>query len=196
MGAASNREAAGWRGEAVTVPVLLSVWIPALPQRVLSGNAGSRSRRDPWAVANARGLLKGEVMAALLSLGPVPCAHFERARVTVTLRLTNKKPKAMDCGQCVELMAAGDYPRWSIPANGASPVPCCHYRPKDVGNIGGDVLKPILDAFTWLEVWPDDDFTHVPEVTLKIERVAEIADEGIAVTVEQLEPHRGGRHTA
>ena len=55
-----------------------------------------------------------------------------------------------------------------------------------MGNTGGQPLKPVLDAFTWLEIWPDDDYTHVPEVTLRIERVAEIADEGIAVTVEGL----------
>lgn len=176
----------------MTTETTLSVFVHALPQRILSSNAGARSRRDPWAVAQARGTLKGDVMFAIMDAhsnpltvlagGGTDLPHFDRATATVTLRLTNKKPHATDCRQCVELIAGGEYPSWSMPAAG-KPIPCCHYRPKDVGNMGGDVLKPILDAFTWLEIWPDDDWKHVPEVTLRIERVETIEEEGICVEV-------------
>ena len=82
-------------------------------------------------------------------------------------------------------MLGPDYPTWALPDQG-KPLPCVEYRPKDVGNIGGDVLKPILDALVWMELIKDDDYTHIPEVRLRIERVAEVADEGIYVEMQEV----------
>ena len=161
----------------------LAFTVPYLPQRVLSSNAGARSRRDPWSVANAVGLLKGQVMDELVGRRDLP--RFETARASVTLRHTNRKPKAEECGPCRELMGSGDFPSWALPDDRSKPIKCCHYRPRDVGNIGGQVIKPVLDALTWREVWEDDDWTHLVEVRLRIERVSELAAEGLVVEVEE-----------
>lgn len=154
----------------------LTVEVPALPQRILSSNAGKRSRRDPWSVANARGELKAEVMEALKAVMPLP--SFERATADVTLRRSKRRPKLEDCPRCLERFLAGDHPSWGKDR-------CCCYRPDDVGNIGGDPLKPILDALVWMEVLPDDDMEHLLAVTLRIEAVAEVEDEGITVIVSE-----------
>lgn len=144
--------------------------IPALPDRLLSSNAGGRSRRNPWAVAEAKGVLKNNTMEAMKDHQPIPA--FARCTVTVTLYHSNKRPKVEECPRClIEALNGGD-------------AACCCYRPSDVGNIGGDVLKPILDGMTWMEMVTDDDYTHVEAVTLRIGRVATVAEERIEVYVE------------
>lgn len=152
-------------------------FVPALPQRVTSSNAGARSRRDPWSVANAIAELKAETMDALIPLCPLP--SFERALVTVTFKATNKRPKLEDCPRCLQRHLAGDAPRWAEDR-------CACFRAKDVGNYGGAPLKPVLDALVWMGMLEDDDYVHVPEVRLRIERVVTIEEEGIEVTVQDV----------
>ena len=149
-----------------------AVFVAALPQQVLSSNAGKNSRRDPWSVANAVGELKDEVVQTLLSLGVLP--RFETAVVTVTQRVANRRLKLEDCFRCLNRFLAGDHPKWAEDR-------CACYRPKDVGNV---IHKGVLDALVFMELIEDDDFTHIPELRLRLERVTEIADEGIYVEME------------
>lgn len=163
----------------------MSTWtftVPGLPWRNLSSNAGKRSRRDPWSVAESRGRLKNDTMEALKEC-PIPT--LDRATATVTLHCTSSRPKAGQCPRC--RLLGPDYPSWAIPEKRETPLPCVEYRPKDVGNIGGDVLKPVLDGLVWMEVLPDDDWTHLESVTLRIARVDRLDDERIEVTVQEVE---------
>lgn len=152
------------------------VWVPALPQRVTSSNAGARSRRDPWSVANAIAEMKDETMQAVMAVGELP--HFDRATVTVTFKTAPKRPKLEQCPRCLARAVAGGHPSWAQ-------ATCICFRARDVGNYGGAPLKPILDGLVWLGVLDDDDYKHVPEVTLRIERVADVESEGILVTVSE-----------
>ena len=149
-----------------------AVFVPALPQQVLSSNAGKNSRRDPWSVANAVGELKGEVVQTLLALGELP--RFTVVVVTITQRVTSRRLRLEQCYRCLNRYLAGDHPKWAEDR-------CACYRPKDVGNV---IHKGVLDAIVFMEMLPDDDFTHVTELRLRIERVTAIADEGIYVEVE------------
>ena len=161
----------------------LSFTVSGLPRRNLSSNAGTRSRRNPWDVAESRGLLKGEAMEAIKSVEHV---RFEvPVTAVVTLWHTGKRPTAEQCPRCRTLGA--DYPNWSIPKDHTKPLPCVEYRPTDVGNIGGDSLKPILDALVWEEVIEDDDWTRLTAVTLRIGRAESLESERIEVTVEAVE---------
>lgn len=60
------------------------------------------------------------------------------------------------------------------------------YRPTDVPNIGGDCIKPVVDALVDMGVLPDDDYKHVPGVVLRIEKCQELTDEGYYVEVQEL----------
>lgn len=160
----------------------LAFFIPSLPWRNLSSNAGTRSRRDPWGVAESRGALKADTMEALKGVEFTPFTVPVTAEIV--LRHTGKRPKMDECPRCRTL--GPDYPRWAMPDVG-KPLPCVEYRPKDVGNAGGDVLKPILDGLVWMEVIADDDFTRLVAVTLRIERVGTLDEEGVLVTVAPVE---------
>jgi hypothetical protein len=62
------------------------------------------------------------------------------------------------------------------------------FRPKDAGNIGGDVLKPILDyAVVRHGVVPDDDYRYIDTVTLAVRHVEDNANEGIWVRIDEVE---------
>lgn len=60
------------------------------------------------------------------------------------------------------------------------------YRPRDPSNIGGEIIKGIIDAVVDMGVLPDDDYRYVPAVVLRIERVKTIAEEGIVLIVQEL----------
>mgnify|MGYP001608987717 CR=1 FL=1 len=154
-----------------------SVWVPCLPWRNLSSNAGARSRRAPWGIAESRGRLKNEVLEAIKTQGDL--RRLESATAAITFRLAAKRPKMRECPRCTTL--GTDYPNWAVPADHSQALPCVCYRPEDVGNLGGDPLKPILDALVWMEILPDDDWRHLPSVTLRIERVDSLDAEGILV---------------
>lgn len=142
---------------------------------MLSSNAGKRSRRDPWSVAEARGRLKNDTMEALRDLAELP--RLERASICITLMRSKRRPKLEQCPRCLERALGG-----------ANIDSCCCYRPQDVGNIGGDPIKPILDALVWMEILPDDDHTHLVALTLMIEIVETIPEEGYVVTIQELIP--------
>lgn len=159
----------------------LSFWVPTLPWRNLSSNAGARSRRNPWDVAESAGRLKAEVMEVIKQARPTA---FERPVVAaLTVYHTGKRPKKDQCPRCSRL--SGDYPSWAVPEKRETPLSCVEYRPTDVGNIGGSVLKPVLDALVWQEVIADDDWTRLTGVYLTIARVPSLADEGLLLTVSE-----------
>ena len=136
----------------------LTFWIPALPKRALSPNGGQRSRRNPWEVAEAK-LALGDVAfhAMLAAHGPTVPHLATPVRVAV-------------CLYCKH----GTKNKDGL------------YRPADAGNVGGDVLKPILDyAIVRHGVVPDDDYTNIESVTLMVRHVDRLEDEGIEVRVEE-----------
>jgi len=116
---------------------------------------GSRGEAHQ-AVSAAKVALRADTYHAALSAAPqAALPRFQRAVVSFCYRHSFKRP--------------GDG----------------LYRPDDPSNLGGDVLKGPMDALVDLEVLIDDDYEHVALVTLQIERVAELADEGIAIMVRE-----------
>lgn len=171
-----------------TVGDRIAVFIPALPERMLSSNAGSRSRRDPWAISTAKMLLKGETIGALQG---VALPKLQRVTADVTLVHSGKRPKAQDCPRCRPRLGDGTYPNYALPSDRTKPIPCCCYRPTDVGNIGGEVLKPILDALTYLDILVDDSAEYLTAVTLRIARCTTIDEEGIRLVVDEVDSTGG-----
>jgi len=167
----------------------IDVFIHALPEKMLSSNAGSRSRRDPWSISTAKMILKGETIAALQGCS---LPKFQRVTADVTLIHSGKRPKAADCPRCKPRMGDGTYPGYAIPKDRAKPLPCVCYRPMDVGNIGGEPLKPILDALTYLDILADDSAEYLAAVTLRIQRCTTLEQEGIRLVVEEIETDGGG----
>jgi len=163
----------------------IDVFIHALPEKMLSSNAGSRSRRDPWSISTAKMLLKGETIAALQQNCELP--KFQRVTADVTLIHSGKRPKAVDCPRCKPRMGDGTYPGYAIPKDRAKPLPCVCYRPMDVGNIGGEPLKPILDALTYLDILVDDSAEYLAAVTLRIQRCTTLDQEGIRLVVQEVQ---------
>ena len=135
----------------------MDVWIPALPGRALSANGGGRSRRDPWTLSEAK-LTLGDVAYHAVLAAYAPNIPTIPTPVTITVTLSARHGTKNGDGL---------------------------YRPRDPSNIGGDVLKPIIDyGLVRLGVIPDDDYTHVAEVRLRVKHVGELRDEGIQVRVE------------
>lgn len=132
----------------------LAFFIPALPKRALSPNGGQRSRRNPWEVAAAKLELGEAAWHALREAhGPTVPALTPPIRVAVALYAKH-----------------GTKNKDGL------------YRPEDCGNVGGDILKPILDyAVVRLGVVPDDDYRNIESVTLMVRHVDSNADEGIMV---------------
>lgn len=134
----------------------LSFWISALPKRALSPNGGQRSRRDPWEVAAAKTELGDASWHALREAhGPTVPTLTPPIRVAVALYAKHGTKNGDGL-----------------------------YRPEDCGNVGGDVLKPILDyAIVRHGVIPDDDYKNIESVTLMVRHVETNAEEGIMVTL-------------
>jgi len=136
--------------------VTFSVWVPALPARALSANGGGRSRRDPWSLSEAK-LALGEAAyhAVLAAYAPNIPRFDEQVVITATLRARHGT------------------------RNGDG-----LYRPRDPANIGGDVLKPVIDyGLVRNGVIVDDDYRHVAAVVLRVEPVKSLAEEGIVLEV-------------
>jgi hypothetical protein len=137
----------------------LEFWIPALPKRALSPNGGKRSRRDPWEVAEAKTELGDFAWHALREAhGPNVPTLTPPVRVMVVLYAKHGTKNGDGL-----------------------------YRPEDAGNVGGDVLKPILDyAVVRHGVVPDDDYRNVETVTLAVRHVEDNANEGIWVRIDEV----------
>lgn len=141
----------------MAVSEAFKVWVPSLPARILSANGGGRSRRDPWALSEAKLALGDVAYHAVLAAYAPSIPHFE-APVVVTVTLYARHGTKNGDGL---------------------------YRPEDPSNIGGDVLKPLLDyGLVRNGVIDDDDYTHIEEVRLAVRHVERLEDEGISVIVE------------
>jgi hypothetical protein len=135
----------------------LEVWVPALPATALSPNGGKRSRRNPWELSNAKLELGDVAYHAVLGAYAPNIPHFE-PRVIITCTLY----------------------AWHNRRNGDG-----LYRPTDPSNLGGDVLKPLIDyGLVRHGIIDDDDYTVVQEVRLRIGHVGTLAEEGIMLEVD------------
>lgn len=133
------------------------VWVPALPARALSPNGGGRSRRNPWELSEAK-LALGDVAYHAVLAAYAPNIPVITPPVVITATLFARHGTRNGDGL---------------------------YRPTDPSNLGGDVLKPLIDyALVRLGVIPDDDYRNVTEVRLRVEHVSEIKDEGVLLEVE------------
>lgn len=137
----------------------LSFWISALPKRALSPNGGQRSRRNPWEVAEAKTELGDAAWHAIReAYGPTVPTLTPPIRVAVALYAKH-----------------GTKNKDGL------------YRPEDCGNVGGDVLKPILDyAVVRHGVVPDDDYHNIESVTLMVRHVETNEEEGLMVTLVEV----------
>lgn len=141
--------------------VRLEVWVPALPQRPLSPNGGQRSRRNPHEVADAK-LTLGDVAWHAVRAKYGPDVPTLTPPVIISLTLYAKHNAKTGDGL---------------------------YRPTDPSNIGGDVAKPVIDAgLVKNGVIPDDTYKCVDLVTLRVEHVERLQDEGIALEVWEHRP--------
>ena len=131
------------------------LWLPTLPDRVLSPNAGEI--RVIAFVTEARREMHTQVYFAAMEQHKQPWPHWERVRVSITYRCTNKRPR-------------GD----------------TLYRPTDITN-AISAMKPVYDALhVELDLFPDDKWQHMELGEHRIERVEELSDEGLWITVEEL----------
>ncbi len=147
-----------------TVQVLevttLEVFVRQMPSRVLSSN-GSRgvTKRAQMAVVDGKVELGVETDKAILAAF---YPNFPRLTPPVIITLTL-------------------YARHNT-KNGDG-----RYRAEDVFNIGGEIAKPIVDAFVKRGIITDDDYLNVPFGVLHIEHVDRLEDEGIGVQLRELE---------
>ena len=139
----------------------ITFWVPALPEQALSANGGGRSRRDPWSLSEAK-LSLGDVTyhAVLAAYAPNIPTITPPVVISVTLYVRHNT------------------------RNGDG-----LYRPKDPSNIGGDVLKPIIDyGLVRHGIIPDDDYLTVESVVLRVRHVQTLIEEGFSVSVRTFEP--------
>lgn len=130
-----------------------------MPRRALSPNGGGRSRRNPWELSEAK-----------LELGD--CAYH-----AVLAEYAPNIPQFAGMVVITATLYARHHTR-----NGDG-----LFRPQDPGNIGGDVLKPIIDyGLVRLGVIVDDDYQHVEEVRLRVRHVDTLEAEGIELVVEEV----------
>lgn len=116
---------------------------------------GSRGEAHQAVSAAKQQLLTDTYHAALSASPQAELPRFKKAIVSFTYRHTFKRPR-----------------------DGL-------FRPTDPSNLGGDVIKGPMDALVALSIIPDDSFLYVDLVTLRIERVEELRDEGIEIIVRE-----------
>lgn len=137
---------------------MISFLVPHLPKSVITSNRTSQSSGGARGKWRERAELQAITHQTIIAAFAPDIPEVACASIAVSYRCTNKKP--------------GDG---------------C-YRPKDVPNIGGDILKAVVDAIVDAGVLEDDDRVHLPAVALGIEPVDELADEGVYVTIQELIP--------
>jgi hypothetical protein len=99
-----------------------------------------------------------------------------------------KKPKLEDCKRCLAEYL-GEPWQGRKRKDGTRDAPTCRcYRPIDSSNLGGEVTKPIADSLQRLGVIVNDNLKYVRRSSYEIEQVDRLEDEGLYVTVEELEP--------
>lgn len=136
----------------------VSFMVHHLPKSVITSNRTSKSEAGARGKWAERAELQAETHKAILAAFAPTIPELACASIAVTYVHSSKKP--------------GDG----------------LYRPKDVPNIGGDILKAVVDGVVDAGVLPDDTREHLPAVGLAIERCDEIAQEGILVTIQELVP--------
>jgi len=101
--------------------------------------------------------LRGIAKIAVQSARNPPLAVYDRARIDVEYRHTGSK-KHRDG----------------------------HYRPRDIANAIA-ALKPVYDGIVDAGIIPDDSYDHMELGPHRIVRVERYEDEGLAVTIEELD---------
>lgn len=134
----------------------MQFFVRHLPKSVITSNRTAQSNTGARGKWAERAELQAETALAIQATYQQAIPKFQRAATAITYMHTFKKP--------------GDG----------------LYRPRDPWNIGGDIAKAVIDGIVDMGVLPDDDWTHIASGTVMIEKVDEIADEGILVTVEPL----------
>lgn len=131
-----------------------------LPKSIITSNRTSKSDAGARGKWAERAELQAETHQAIIATFAPDIPNMDCAALTLSYIHTGKKP--------------GDG---------------C-YRPKDVPNLGGDILKAVCDAIVDAGMLPDDAQQYLPAVGLGIDKCKEIADEGILITLQPLERPR------
>lgn len=151
----------------------LSFWIPALPRVVLSTNGTRREKRNPWSVSDAKGELHALALKAASECGR--SEPFEGLVDVVVVLHVMRDARKVECPRCLE-RAIGEPSKF----NGT----CLCYRPLDPSNIGGEVIKPVIDGgLVGSGLITDDRSEYVRWVMLGLVRVQTVEQEGYEVTV-------------
>ena len=138
----------------------ISFWVPALPETALSPNGGKRSRRNTWSLSEAK-LTLGDVAfhAALAAFGPDMPSLVPPVVISATLFAKHNSKNGDGL-----------------------------YRPTDPSNIGGDVMKPVIDSgLVKTKIIPDDSYKYVNAVVLMVRHVNTHEEEGILVSVTEVD---------
>ena len=135
-----------------------SFFVRHLPKSVITSNRTSKSSAGARGKWAERAALQAETALSIQATFQQDIPQFQCVAIDITYCHSFKKP--------------GDG----------------LYRCRDVGNVGGDIAKAILDGIVDMEIIPDDDWQHLPSVSLGIEKVDEISAEGILVTITELVP--------
>ncbi len=134
-----------------------------LPSVWLSPNRGERKAgRVPQFISEAKRTLRGDVCQGLLADESVRAIAEPFPRAHLVLTL-----------------------RWYKRKHGSKV-----YRPSDSGN-ACYALKAAIDGITDARLIYDDDYIHVPLLTTMVERVGTFEEEGIGITVIELEGEAG-----
>lgn len=136
----------------------LEIWVPALPSQLLSPNT-TKSRRNPWALSEARLELADVAYHAILA---AYAPSIPRLNPPVVIRGTFHARHGTRNGDGL-------------------------YRAMDPSNNGGEPFKPLVDALVRAEIIPDDTYKQVEEVRLRIRHVESLAEEGVLMEVWECE---------
>ena len=134
----------------------MDFFVRHLPKSIITSNRTSQGAAGARGKWAERAELQAETHQAIIAKYAPDVPSYQCASLTLTYCMTKKRP--------------GDG----------------LYRPKDVPNIGGDILKAVCDAAVYAGVLPDDEWKYLPAIGLGFEYVDEVALEGILVTVEPL----------
>ncbi|MDA1095619.1 MAG: hypothetical protein O3A25_20525, partial [Acidobacteria bacterium] len=161
-GIRTRRTVTAEASESTLTAFAVSFWVPALGGRSLSTNARG-AKRNPHAISAAKYALgDATYFSVLAQLGPdVP--HIDgRADVFLDYHICFNQKLTRNVDDC--------------------------YRFTDPSNGGGDVAKPIMDyGVVRTGILDDDNYKHVRFFTCGITPVETLAEEGVRVTVTEVE---------
>lgn len=134
----------------------IQFFVPFLPKSIITSNRTSKSAEGARGKWAERAELQAQTHLALNAKFMPDIPRFDCISIALTYCRTSKRP--------------GDG----------------LYRPRDVPNIGGDILKAVCDAIKDAGVIADDDEEHLRAVALGLDRVDDLSQEGILVTIQEL----------